>query len=98
MTGMTGISMIRKAVTINSNSLCPIGPCGSSSGKMRKATTTQQHDWQQCQRPQRLSGSAIHRRHPTPIYGLPPIARNQIDSCGCSELRAVVYPASEVGS
>src|SRR3569832_724715 len=25
------------------------------------------------------------------VYGLPSIARNQIDSCGCSELRAVVY-------
>lgn len=28
------------------------------------------------------------------IYGLPPKARNLTNSCGCLELRAVVYPAS----
>ena len=36
-------------------------------------------------------------RH-NPAYMDPPKARKLIDSFGCMELRAVVYPASDVGS
>jgi len=40
----------------------------------------------------------IDRTKSNIVYGLPPKARNLIDSSGCLKLRAVVYSASEVGS